>query len=57
MYNILIFDEITMNFSLVYMSDDIDIILKMYNFYRKSYDSSYIIVSKVIQSNEELLDL
>ena len=57
MYNILIFDDITMNFSLVYMSDSLKTIISMYNYYRKKYDDSYIIVNKIVQSNEELLDI
>ena len=57
MYNILIFDDITMNFSLVYMSNNLNTIISMYNYYRKKYDSSYIIVNSVIQSNEDLLNI
>lgn len=57
MYNILIFDDLTMNFSLVYMTDSLKAVISMYNYYRKKYDDNYIIVSQIIQSNEELLNL
>ena len=57
MYNILIFDDLTMNFSLVYMTDSLKAVISMYNYYRKKYDDNYIIVSQTIQSNEELLHL
>lgn len=57
MYNILIFDDLTMNFSLVYMTDSLKAVISMYNYYRKKYDDNYIIVSQTIQSNEELLNL
>lgn len=55
MYNILIFDDFTMNFSIVYMSDSLKTIIAMYNYYRKRYEDSYIKVVQEIQSNDLLL--
>lgn len=55
MYNILIFDDITMNFSLVYMSDSLKIIISMYNYYRNTFPKTYIKVVQDVQSNDYLL--
>lgn len=55
MYNILVFDDITMNFCLVYSSDNLKVIISMYNYYRKKFEDSYIKVVQEIQSNDILL--
>lgn len=55
MYNILVFDDITMNFCLVYTSDSLKVIISMYNYYRKKFEDSYIKVVQEIQSNDILL--
>lgn len=55
MYNILVFDELTMNFCLVYSSDSLKVIISMYNYYRKKFEDSYIKVVQEIQSNDIFL--
>lgn len=54
MYNILVFDNRTMKYSLIYMSSNIKTIIRMYNYYRKIFSpDTYIMVSQTIQTNEE----
>lgn len=54
MYNILVFDNKTMKYSMIYMSNNIKTIIRMYNYYRKIFSSdTYIMVSQTIQTNEE----
>ena len=55
MYNIMIFDDKTMDFVIVYMSDNLTITLKMFDYYRKTYENTFIKIVQDICSNDYLL--
>ena len=54
MYNILVFDNRTMKYSLIYMCNNIKTIIRMYNYYRKIFSpDTYIMVNQTIQTNQQ----